>query len=114
MKKLISDVEAYHRDLKFERYEIAAKNITPSQRGAWLNAMLAQRLHFADIEITATRPCDITEASDREKLENCVIVNSSVQWYVSSSPSLKSGNLRTTWEYDEEANAWFITELQEY
>ncbi|MBQ9394834.1 MAG: hypothetical protein IJU23_04875 [Proteobacteria bacterium] len=117
MKDLINNVETYHRDLKFERFEIAAKNITPSQRGAWLEAMLLQRLHFADIEILATRPCDITEASDTDgekREENCIIVNSSVQWYVNDSPTLKTGRLRTTWEFDEEEKAWFITEQQEY
>ena len=115
MKELITDVETYHRDLKFERFEIAAKNITPSQRGVWLEAMLTQRLHFADLEILSTRPCDITEASDREKIEeNCVVVNSAVQWYANDSPSLKSGHLRTTWEYDEAERAWYITEQQEY
>ena len=42
LKSLIRNVENYHKDLLFERYEIAAKNIQPSSRVEWLNAIKSQ------------------------------------------------------------------------
>ena len=113
-KALIKDVESYHRDLIFERYEIAAKNITPKSRAAWLEAIQSQHLHFAEIEIMATSPCDVTEVVDKEEKEKCAVIESQMQWFVNGSPSVQSGRVRTTWQYDSEEKAWFIVEQEQH
>lgn len=113
-KSLIKDVESYHRDLIFERYEIAAKNITPKQRGAWLDAIQSQNLHFAEIEIMSTSPCDITEAVDKDEKDKCAVIESYMQWFVKGSPSVQEGRVRTTWQYDEEEKVWFIVEQEQH
>lgn len=108
--KLIKNVEAYNRDLIFERYEIAAKNIKPEARASWLDAILTQRVKFTEIEVLATEQCDMTDVTDPEMKDRCMIVFSDVQWYEQGVPSVHSSRISTTWEYDRDAKAWFITE----
>ena len=110
-KSLVKNVESYHHDLIFERYEVAAKNITPTQREAWLDAIQSQKLHFAEIEIKSTSPCE-ADRSDEDGGEpedgDCAVIESDMQWFVEGSPSVRSGRVRTTWQYDEDEGAWFI------
>ena len=108
--KLIKNVESYNRDLIFERYEIAAKNIKPESRASWLDAILTQRVKFTEIEVLATEPCDMTDVTDPEMKDRCMVVYSDVQWYEQGVPSVHSSRLSTTWEYDRDAKAWYITE----
>jgi hypothetical protein len=108
--KLIKNVEAYHRDLVFERYDIAAKNIKPAARTAWLDAILMQHIKFTEIEVLATEPCDSLEASDPEHKDHCMVVYSDVQWFEQGMPSVHASRMATTWEYDRDEKAWFITE----
>ena len=108
--KLIKNVESYNRDLVFERYEIAAKNIKPSARAAWLDAILTQHIKFTEIEVLATEECDVADTSDPEHKDHCMVVYSDVQWFEQGSPSVHSSRMATTWEYDRDEKAWFITE----
>ncbi|MBR4986724.1 MAG: hypothetical protein IKY83_13405 [Proteobacteria bacterium] len=111
--KLIKNVEAYHRDLIFERYDIAAKNIKPAARTAWLDAMLAQHIRFTEIEVIATEQCDLTDVSDPEMKDKCIVVYSDVQWYEQGTPTVRASRMTTTWEYDRDERTWFITEQKQ-
>lgn len=111
-KELIKDVESYHRDLIFERYEIASKNITPKQRATWLEAMQSQNIHFAEIEIMSTSPCDITETVEDDNKDMCAVIESQMQWFVNGSPSVQSKRVKSTWEYNKEEKSWFIVEQE--
>ncbi len=113
-KALVKNVESYHRDLIFERYEVAAKNITPKSRAAWLEAIQSQKLHFAEIEIMSTSPCDVTDVVDKDQKEKCAVIESQMQWFVNGSPSVQSGRVRTTWQYDDEEKVWFIVEQEQH
>lgn len=109
-KDLVKNVESYHKDLVFQRYEIAAKNITPIQRAAWLEAIKAQNMHFADIEIMSTMPCENMDVVDKEEKERCAVIISQVQWYSEGSPSVHSATVSTTWQFDEKEKDWRIVE----
>ena len=113
LKSLIRDVESYHKDLLFERYEIAAKNIQPSSRAEWLNAIVSQNLRFAEIEIISTGPCDSAEIEKREDVENCAVIESNMQWYANGSPTVHAARVRSTWEYHEDSG-WIIVEQSQY
>ena len=102
---LMRNVDSYHKDLLFNRYEYAAKNITPASRMKWLEAISGQDIHFSEIDVVSSDYCSTTN-------QNCVIVQAQVQWYSESSPSIQTTNTETTWEYDEEAKTWFIVELK--
>ena len=106
MATLLRDIDSYHRDLLFERYEIAAKRITPSERMSWLSAMKSQELHFAEIELLGTQPCS-------EYTEQCYIVDSQMQWYSGSSPSVNSSHVTSTWQFDTKTKSWQIVELSQ-
>ncbi len=103
LSSLMRDVDSYHKDLLFDRYEYAAKRIAPSSRMKWLEAISQQDIHFSEIDVVSSDYCSPSN-------ENCVIVQAQVQWYSGSSLSIQTTNTQTTWEYDEEAKTWFIVE----
>ena len=115
LASLVKDVEAYHRDLLFERYDVAAKRITPSQRMEWLQAIQSQHLSFAEIDIVATEACpETSETGDKEKTTpDCTQILSQMQWYSGASPVVSTGRVLSTWQYDREAKAWFIVEQEQ-
>ena len=113
LKSLIRNVESYHKDLLFERYEIAAKNIQPSSRVDWLNAIQAQHLRFAEIEIISTSQCDPSDVEDEEKVENCAVIESNMQWYSNGAPTVYSARVRSIWQYFKE-DGWYIVEQNQY
>ena len=113
LKTLIRNVESYHKDLLFERYEIAAKNIQPSSRAEWLNAIVSQNMHFAEIEIISTGPCDSFDVEKREEIENCAVIESNMQWYANGSPTVHAARVRSTWEYHKDYG-WVIVEQNQY
>lgn len=111
-KTLIKNVESYNHDLLFERYEIAAKNIAPESRAQWLESIQSQHLHFAEIEIASTAPCESDEIIDDELYdpEKCAVIFSQVQWYVNGSPSVQNERIRSVWQYAREEKAWYIVD----
>ena len=111
-KALLKDVDTYHRDLVFERYEIAAKNIAPNARAAWLESLQTQQLRFAEIEVASCAPCasDEIERNDDYDPEQCAVIFSQVQWYVNGSPTVNSRRVRTVWQFNRTDNSWYIIE----
>ena len=103
MSQLLRDVDSYNRDLLFQRYEVAAKKITPSQRLNWLSAMKAQNLHFTEIEVVGTQTC-------AKENDQCVLIDSEMQWYTGNSPSVNAGHVTAVWQYDMDEKAWLIVE----
>ena len=110
LKNLIRDVESYHRDLIFERYEIAAKYITPESRMPWLEAMRSQNLRFAEIEILSTEDC----TKDEKDAPLCMNILSQMQWYAGSSPVIKTTRIQAVWQFDAEEKAWHLIEQSEF
>ena len=107
LSTLITDVEAYNRDMVFQRYDVAAKKIDASVRHEWLAAMRSQGIRFSEIEVTDTSPC--TPSDDQ-----CYIVNAQVQWYSGNSPSIHNAILSTTWEFNITEKAWrIVKQVQE-
>lgn len=106
LKSLFKDVEAYHKDLIFERYEIAAKRISPESRGDWLEAILSQHLKFSEIEIVSSQDC--TKSTPDAPV--CICIISHVQWYANASPVVKTNRLHSVWQFDEEQKTWFLVE----
>ena len=113
MKALIKDVESYHHDLLFERYEIAAKNIAPESRASWLESMQSQKLHFAEIEIASYAPCASGEIVNKEEQDRCAVIISQVEWYANGSPSVHSARVYSTWQYNKDAKRWLIVEQEQ-
>ena len=113
LKSLVRTVESYHKDLLFERYEIAAKNIQPSSRSEWLNAIKSQHLRFAEIEIISTAQCDPGEIDNPETVENCAIIESNMQWYSNGAPTVYSARVRSMWQYFKDSG-WLIVEQNQY
>lgn len=113
LKSLIRNVESYHKDLLFERYEIAARNIQPSSRAEWLNAIVSQNLRFAEIEIISTGPCDPAGSEKRDDVENCAVIESNMQWYANGAPTVHAARVRSTWEYRKD-DGWVIVEQNQY
>lgn len=107
---LIKDVEDYHKNLIFERYEIAAQRIAPNGRAAWLEGITSQSLRFAEIEIVSSNPC---KHSDPDKKDGCFIIESHMQWYPSNSPTVYSGRVFSTWEYNDTEKNWIIVEQKQ-
>ena len=106
MKSLLRDVDSYHRDLLFARYEVAANRIVPSERGSWLASTKSLGLRFAEIEVVGTEPCS-------EYSEECVIIHSQMQWYSGSSPTVNTGTVVSTWQFDKESKSWQIVEMSQ-
>ena len=113
LKSLIRNVENYHKDLLFERYEIAAKNIQPTSRMEWLTAIQSQHLRFAEIEIISTAECDPSEYTQDETIENCAVIESNMQWYSNGTPTVYSAHVRSMWQYFKDVG-WFIVEQSQY
>lgn len=107
---LLKDVEEYHRDLIFERYEIAARRIAPNGRAAWLEGMTSQNLRFAEIEVVSSSPCNATNSDDNEA---CFIIESQMQWYPGNAPTVYSGRVFSTWEYSKQEKGWIIVEQEQ-
>lgn len=103
LSSLMRDVDSYHKDLLFDRYEYAARRIAPASRMKWLEAISQQDIHFSEIEVVSSDYCTPNN-------QNCVIVQSQMQWYSGSSPSIQTSKTETTWEYDEDAKKWLIVE----
>ena len=106
LQSLLRDVDSYHRDLLFERYEIAAKKISPSERVGWLSAMKSSGLRFAEIEVMSTQPCS-------EYTEECFIIDSQVMMYSGNSPTVSNAHVTTTWQFDKETKDWLIVEMSQ-
>ena len=106
LKSLVRDVEAYHKDLIFERYEIAAKHIAPESRGDWLEALISQNLKFSEIEIVSSQDC----TKSTPDAPTCICIISRVQWYANASPVVKTNRLHTVWQFDEDQKSWFLVE----
>lgn len=132
VKSPVDDVEAYHRDLIFERYDVAAKRIAPASRFEWLNALRSQGIRFAEIQIQSTEECtdeptssnntatssaldvaDTKSTDERQEPTPCVRIFSIVQWYSNAAPTLKTSHVTTTWNYDYETKTWNIVEQNE-
>ena len=132
VKSPVDDFEAYHRDLIFERYDVAAKRIAPASRFEWLNALRSQGIRFAEIQIQSTEECtdeptsssntatssalDVADAKstdERQEPTPCVRIFSIVQWYSNAAPTLKTSHVTTTWNYDYETKTWNIVEQNE-
>ncbi len=130
VKALRPEVESYHRDLIFERYDVAAKRIAPGSRFRWLSDLQSQGIRFSEIQIQATEECD-ERADARPKNGDaaedsaapgaksddgpalCVDILSLVQWYSANSPTVRTSRIATKWVYDEEEKAWRIAEQSE-
>lgn len=118
VESLVDDVEAYHRDLIFERYDIAAKRISGPGRVDWVNTLRSQGIRFAEIQIQETEDCTEPEKAveggetddAKEEPTPCVRVRSFVQWYSNASPTLRTSQLTTTWNYDYDTKTWSIVE----
>ena len=111
-KALLKDIDTYHRDLVFERYEIAAKNIAPNARAAWLESLQEQHLRFAEIEVSSYAPCESDEISKDENYdpEQCAVIFSQMQWYVNGSPTVQTRRVRSVWQYNLTDSSWYIIE----
>ena len=111
-KTLLKNVDTYHRDLVFERYEIAAKNIAPNARAGWLESLQSQHLRFAEIEVASYAPCESDEINKEEEYdpEQCAVIFSQVQWYVNGSPTVQSHRVRSVWQYHKKDSSWYIVE----
>ena len=105
LSSLMRDVDSYHKDLLFDRYEYAAKRIAPASRLKWLEAVTAQGIHFSEIDVVSSDYCSSNQ-------DDCVIVQTQIQWYSSGSPSIQTSNTETVWEFDEESKTWFIVEMK--
>ena len=103
LSSLMRDVDSYHKDLLFDRYEYAAKRIAPASRMKWLEAISQQDIHFSEIDVVSSDYCTPNN-------QDCVIVRAQVQWYSESSPSIQTSKTETTWEYNEETKQWLIVE----
>lgn len=113
LKSLVRNVESYHKDLLFERYEIAAKNIQPSSQVDWLNAIQSQHLRFAEIEIVSVGECDPGMIDNPEAVENCAVIESNMQWYSNGAPTVHSARVRSVWQYFKDSG-WYIVEQNQY
>lgn len=109
-QSLIKDVEQYHRDLIFERYEIAARRIAPNSRASWLDGINSQKLRFAEIEVVSSSPC---QHSDPDEDKGCFVIESQMQWYPGNSPSVYTGRVFSTWEYNKAEKGWLIVEQEQ-
>lgn len=113
MKSLVSEVEAYHRDLLFDRYDVAAKRIAPTSRMEWLSAVQSQGIRFAEIHVQSTEDCteipSNPETPDDDPIP-CVKVFSNIQWYSNNSPVIKTTPTISTWNFDKESKMWIIVE----
>lgn len=108
LEDLQKDVESYHRDLLFERYDVAAKSLAPGSRAGYLENIYTQGLRFAEIEVVTLDACQgIDDAKD---VKGCAVVLTKVQWYAGQSPSVQTNHVAETWKYDEEKKSWFLSE----
>lgn len=125
VKALFPEVESYHRDLIFERYDVAAKRIASGSRIEWLNALQSQGIRFSEIQIQATEACaeepepkdllkaDGTSPKNEAEPPLCIDILSLVQWYSIQSPTVRTSRVTTKWEYDYENKTWMIAEQSE-
>lgn len=130
VKALRPEVESYHRDLIFERYDVAAKRLAPGSRFQWLSALQSQGIRFSEIQIQATEECaerdgalpqngdegkdsGETRAKSAAEPALCVDILSLVQWYSANSPTVQTSRIATKWVYDEEEKTWRIAEQSE-
>ncbi|MCL2326497.1 MAG: hypothetical protein FWC40_08405 [Proteobacteria bacterium] len=103
LEDLTKDVDAYHRDLIFERYDVAAKRLDPLHRASYIENIRQQRLRFAEIDVMSVEPC-------QPQAKDCMLVSVHVQWYSHHSPVLQSNMLTEKWQYDEEQKTWLLIE----
>ncbi len=106
MEDLTKVVDSFHKDLIFERYSIAAKNITPPLRAEYVNNINKQQLRFAEIEVMAMETC----VPDKKE---CVYVTNQVQWYAGHSPVVSSSVITEKWVYDVDSGLWTLMEQEE-
>lgn len=105
LEDLTKTAESFHKDLLFERYSIAAKNITPALRSEYLQNITSQQLHFAEIEILSMDACQPNK-------KDCVYVFTTIQWYVGYSPNVGTSSVTEKWKYNEESGLWFLVEQE--
>lgn len=103
LEDLTKTVESFHKDLLFERYAIAAKNLVPELRADYVQNLTRQQLRFAEIEIMTMDLCTPDN-------KGCAYITNQVQWYAGHSPVVTSTIVTEKWVYNEEAGIWLMKE----
>ena len=106
LEDLTKTVESFHKDLLFERYAIAAKNLVPELRADYVQNLTSQHLRFAEIEIMTMDLCT-------PENKGCAYITNQVQWYAGHSPVVTSTLVTEKWIYNEEAGIWQMKEQTE-